>query len=452
MTARNYSNLAVNATVPLGVPASTAGTSMTFVVDNAAGYPAPPFVGALDRGTNSEEIVLVTVVTGTSITALRGYDNTSPMAHSPGVIFEHVTAAIDYSEANTHVNSTVGAHTDINGLYTSTSLAVTSTHQVTGLTDTTAPVKIGPDAGNRLAVDGDSIQSALGTAPASLYLNPSGGKVYAGATTDDARLVPHALLRAVSRSEAMLMGGGILTTSSSNELKWTQRFITISSGGGSWWSSNSFFDMIMPAAGTVIPGYAGASNYTVTSGGILISPWVSLYYEPVVGGINTSLDANYRLVSYLSAFLVPEHWIKIATRNGDSNMTLVANRHWLGPSGRLNTTWGSGVDFIAAPGFSGAWVNYGGGFNPAGYLLDSSGFVHLRGLIRNGALNSGVFTLPAGYRPEFNCMHACIASPNVGIRVDVQSAGLVFVSGAAAGTSASNAYVSLDGISFKQFQ
>lgn len=44
------------------------------------------------------------------------------------------------------------------------------------------------------------------------------------------------------------------------------------------------------------------------------------------------------------------------------------------------------------------WENYGASWYGAGYLRDASGFVHLRGLIRNGTAGTAALTLPAGYR------------------------------------------------------
>lgn len=46
-----------------------------------------------------------------------------------------------------------------------------------------------------------------------------------------------------------------------------------------------------------------------------------------------------------------------------------------------------------------AWVEYGTSWGVAGYYKDSSGTVHLRGLVKSGALGTDVFVLPVGYRP-----------------------------------------------------
>ena len=54
------------------------------------------------------------------------------------------------------------------------------------------------------------------------------------------------------------------------------------------------------------------------------------------------------------------------------------------------------------PAFQNGWANYGGTYDTAGYMKDSLGFVHTKGLLKGGSSGLGVvlFTLPAGYRPE----------------------------------------------------
>lgn len=57
-------------------------------------------------------------------------------------------------------------------------------------------------------------------------------------------------------------------------------------------------------------------------------------------------------------------------------------------------------DWIA-PSLLNSWVNYGGEHEVAGYLKDTMGFVHMKGLIKSGAGTAGttLFVLPVGYRP-----------------------------------------------------
>lgn len=95
-----------------------------------------------------------------------------------------------------------------------------------------------------------------------------------------------------------------------------------------------------------------------------------------------------------------------------------------------------------APTLLNSWVNFGGGFNDAGYLKDFSGTVHLRGLVKNGVIGNAIFQLPAGYRPANEELQITISNGALG-RVDI------YPSGDVGATSGSNAWFSLDGITFR---
>jgi hypothetical protein len=100
------------------------------------------------------------------------------------------------------------------------------------------------------------------------------------------------------------------------------------------------------------------------------------------------------------------------------------------------------------PPFLNSWVNYDAvpGWQNAGFYKDPLGFVHLRGLIKNGTLATSAFTLPPGHRPIAGSeIFACL-SGNTGdflARVDVQSSGDVVPRGPG------NQYISLSGITFR---
>lgn len=107
MATRNYVNGAPLLTLAVEVNAS----AVTLEVSSTSGFPTAPFVIALERGTVNEEVVLCTAKTSTTFTVTRGWDGTTGKAHAAGAAVEHTTAAIDYSEANTHINSTGDVHT-----------------------------------------------------------------------------------------------------------------------------------------------------------------------------------------------------------------------------------------------------------------------------------------------------------------------------------------------------
>lgn len=97
-----------------------------------------------------------------------------------------------------------------------------------------------------------------------------------------------------------------------------------------------------------------------------------------------------------------------------------------------------------APTLLNGWVNYGAGFNDAGYMKDAHGFVHLKGLIKNGVTTrpTTLFTLPSGYRPSNECI--CTTSSN-----DLYGQARVEPDGDVTFHVGSNVWFSLDGISFK---
>lgn len=64
-----------------------------------------PFILAIDRGQPNEEVCLCTARDAGTFTVIRGYDETLPQEHDVGATVEHTTAAIDFREANQHVNA-----------------------------------------------------------------------------------------------------------------------------------------------------------------------------------------------------------------------------------------------------------------------------------------------------------------------------------------------------------
>jgi len=97
------------------------------------------------------------------------------------------------------------------------------------------------------------------------------------------------------------------------------------------------------------------------------------------------------------------------------------------------------------PPFQNSWVNDGtAGRGVAGYWKDPFGFIHLKGVIKSGAINTTAFTLPPGYRPpEYRIYPAALTDATFG-RVDVNTDGSVTIRTAVAANS-----ISLDGIYFR---
>lgn len=100
------------------------------------------------------------------------------------------------------------------------------------------------------------------------------------------------------------------------------------------------------------------------------------------------------------------------------------------------------IQSFIAPTLLNSWVNFGAGFNPAGYYKDPFGIVHLRGLVSTGVVGSNIFVLPAGYRPT-NVETFVSNSNNAFGRIDVQASGNVILQ------VGSNVFASLDGMTFR---
>jgi hypothetical protein len=100
---RNYSAIAVETTLTASISASSQGASGTIIVGSVAGYPSTaPYTLVLEPDTSREEVITVTAAAGTTLTVLRGQDNTQALAHSAGVSVRHAVSGRDFKETKTH--------------------------------------------------------------------------------------------------------------------------------------------------------------------------------------------------------------------------------------------------------------------------------------------------------------------------------------------------------------
>lgn len=102
----NYSSTAS----PTTLAAGCTNSATTIQVAATTGFPAVNFVLALDYGAAGQELVLVTNVSGTTLTVTRGYDSTPAAAHSIGAAVVHTHAAIDFRTSRTHEATSAGVH------------------------------------------------------------------------------------------------------------------------------------------------------------------------------------------------------------------------------------------------------------------------------------------------------------------------------------------------------
>jgi hypothetical protein len=106
-------------------------------------------------------------------------------------------------------------------------------------------------------------------------------------------------------------------------------------------------------------------------------------------------------------------------------------------------------DVASGVGFVNSWVNFGGVHQVAEFMIDPWGWVHLRGLIKTGTINSVIYTLPVGFRPAnteiFDVNRNDGTTAGISGRIDVITSGVV----AQANAPGSNSYLSLAGIQFQ---
>jgi hypothetical protein len=116
------------------------------------------------------------------------------------------------------------------------------------------------------------------------------------------------------------------------------------------------------------------------------------------------------------------------------------------------------TEVVGGVGFQNGWVNFpaGQGYNSAGYFRDKNGIVHLKGLVRGGAIPSVIFQLPAGFCPARN-EHFFVGSSNAAGIDPTPGAGAYvrgrLIVGSGCGVQAdcgsSTNFFQLDGISFR---
>jgi len=107
MGARVYSGAAT----PTTITSSITNVSTSVTIASATNWlTSGQFSVVIDPGLSGEEKSLATL-SGTTLTFVtRGYDNTTAASHNSGASIYPVPTAIDFSEANTHVNASSAVH------------------------------------------------------------------------------------------------------------------------------------------------------------------------------------------------------------------------------------------------------------------------------------------------------------------------------------------------------
>ncbi|MHA1304899.1 MAG: hypothetical protein ACTSPI_14470 [Candidatus Heimdallarchaeaceae archaeon] len=105
-----------------------------------------------------------------------------------------------------------------------------------------------------------------------------------------------------------------------------------------------------------------------------------------------------------------------------------------------DTSWHE-VGTAGEPAFLNGWVNYGGVYSTMAFRKDALGFVHLKGMVKDGTIGLNVFILPEGYRPAADLWYPAVSNSAFG-DVVIKAGGDV---GAQHG---SNTWFSFSGITF----
>jgi hypothetical protein len=89
-----------------------------------------------------------------------------------------------------------------------------------------------------------------------------------------------------------------------------------------------------------------------------------------------------------------------------------------------------------------SWVKYPDVFAPIGYRIEAPRRVNLRGVVASGTLTAAAFTLPTGYRPEYDVLFGTESNSAHGTgRIKAATGEVIPFAG-------SNVWFSLDNISF----
>lgn len=96
---------------PTVLTAGITPSSTTIQVQQTVGFPSStPYILALDYGSPSEEVVLVTAAAGTSLTVTRAYDGTAGTSHNAGAAVRHTWTALDGNDSRGHEAATSSVH------------------------------------------------------------------------------------------------------------------------------------------------------------------------------------------------------------------------------------------------------------------------------------------------------------------------------------------------------
>lgn len=335
MSARNYINGSPGATLSSAI---TSGQTV-FSISSSAGLPAVPFMAVLDIGSGSSEVILVTAITGSSVTATRNADGRGSLTHVSGSSFTHAAVAADYQEANAHINANANVHGATGAVVGTTNTQTLTNKTLTSPTINT-PTITNPTINSGATVNGGAtVAGGLTVTGGDITL--SGGHALLGSFGVQARV--SAALASITRA-----GDGTLTVIDGNKATWA----------APWDASNGAFST---AVGTFTVPSGKAGNYLVSGmvgvanadqaffcqGAILVNG-VSAHTGPISvspgpltypdGGNGTGQGLNWGLNNALTA-TIPARVIQLSA--GDAVRLGISA--WMGDGGPTTYHVSSGI-------------------------------------------------------------------------------------------------------------
>lgn len=287
MTSRNYSATAVSTTLAAGCTSS----ATSIQVAATTGFPAAPFLLALDYGTASQELVLVTAVAGTTLTVTRAYDSTTGVTHSLGAVVKHVHSAIDFRDSRTHENASSGVHGATGSVVGTTDAQALSNKDLTAGTNT-FPTSLVTLTGAQALTNKD-LSSATNTLPATVVqtTDPTAGIRVKCATTANITLSGTQTIDTISAGVGDLVLVKNQTTASQNGV------YTVAAGA---WSRSTGFNSATKIAGaivSVLSGSQGGTDWNTTFKSTDTLDTTSMAWAQLVDTSSTQTLTNKTLTS-----------------------------------------------------------------------------------------------------------------------------------------------------------
>lgn len=116
MARHSFSGAAAATSLSSGINSAVTAIPVNALTGTWPNTATGPFAVTIDRGTSSEEKILVSSYTSTQLTCTRGYDGTTAVSHSNGATVEHT---IDAAQIDVHDATVAGV-----GTFTPTTSAV----------------------------------------------------------------------------------------------------------------------------------------------------------------------------------------------------------------------------------------------------------------------------------------------------------------------------------------